>query len=440
MAANARCTRRSARRRAGGPRFVLHDGPPYANGDIHIGHAVNKILKDIVVKSRTLAGFDAPYVPGWDCHGMPIEVQIEKTHGKHLAGRRKRSASRAPTRPSRSRGRRPTSSGWACWATGTIRTRRWPISNEADEIRTLGQLLEKGYRLSRPEAGQLVLRLPAARWPKPRSSTRTAGHRRSTSAFRSTTPIAASSRRRSACRRCPMVRSCAVIWTTTPWTIPANQALNVHPDSRYALVRHARGHLVLAQDLVARVASRATSSKAKSSPPRRARRSSTSASAIRSTIARRRSISATTSRSSRAPASSTASPAYGVDDFLSCRRYGMKDDEILNPVQGNGQFAAESCRSSAANRSGTRIRRSSRSCAKSARCFHAEKITHSYMHCWRHKTPIIYRATTQWFAGMDDVPGYRGVKPAERCATTALRGIERHEFFPALGQIAPLRR
>jgi hypothetical protein len=123
---------RAARR--GAPRFVLHDGPPYANGDIHIGHAVNKILKDIIVKSKTLAGFDAPYVPGWDCHGMPIEVQIEKTHGKHLpTGDTQRLC-----RPSLSHHGLPE------------RGRRDP---------GLGHAIEEGLYLPRPEAGQLVLRL-----------------------------------------------------------------------------------------------------------------------------------------------------------------------------------------------------------------------------------------------------------------------------------------
>src|SRR5206468_3334408 len=108
----------------GRPKFVLHDGPPYANGDIHIGQAVNKILKDVVVKSRNMAGFDAVYVPGWDCHGMPIEVQIEKTYGKNIPVEKTQSL-RGRMRPSRSSGRRRTSSAWASWATGSMPTRPW---------------------------------------------------------------------------------------------------------------------------------------------------------------------------------------------------------------------------------------------------------------------------------------------------------------------------
>ena len=103
------------------PRWVLHDGPPYANGDIHIGHAVNKILKDIVVKSRLMAGFDATYVPGWDCHGMPIEIQIEKKFGKGLPAQEVQ-AKAAPMPPSRSTSSARTSCAWACSANGRTRT------------------------------------------------------------------------------------------------------------------------------------------------------------------------------------------------------------------------------------------------------------------------------------------------------------------------------
>ena len=109
---------------AGRPKWILHDGPPYANNDIHIGHAVNKILKDVVVKSRQMAGYDAHYVPGWDCHGMPIEIQIEKQYGKNLPAREVIAKSRAYAPSSRSSARRRTSSGSACSAHGTARTRR----------------------------------------------------------------------------------------------------------------------------------------------------------------------------------------------------------------------------------------------------------------------------------------------------------------------------
>src|SRR5919107_5743612 len=132
------------RARAGREKFVMHDGPPYANADIHIGTAVNKILKDIVVKSKSLAGFDAPYVPGWDCHGMPIEVQIEKTHGKNIpvqeTQRLARAYAAAQIEIQKAGFKRLGVLGdWA------HPYRTMDFSNEADEIRTLGRILDKGY-------------------------------------------------------------------------------------------------------------------------------------------------------------------------------------------------------------------------------------------------------------------------------------------------------
>src|SRR4029077_1908724 len=129
---------------AGRPTFVLHDGPPYANADIHIGHALNKILKDLVVKSRTMAGFDAPYVPGWDCHGMPIEVQIEKTYGKHLPVEEtlrlcREYATEQIARQKTQFQRLGVLGDWEHPYT------TMDFRNEAEEIRTLGKLLEKGY-------------------------------------------------------------------------------------------------------------------------------------------------------------------------------------------------------------------------------------------------------------------------------------------------------
>ena len=129
---------------AGRPRFVLHDGPPYANADIHIGHALNKILKDLVVKSRTMAGFDAPYVPGWDCHGMPIEVQIEKTHGKHLptADTQRLARAYATEQIARQKAQFQRLGVLGDWDHPYT---TMAYKSEADEIRTLGRILEKGY-------------------------------------------------------------------------------------------------------------------------------------------------------------------------------------------------------------------------------------------------------------------------------------------------------
>src|SRR5579864_3645327 len=205
----------------GRPRFILHDGPPYANGDIHIGHAVNKILKDIIVKSRTLAGFDAPYVPGWDCHGMPIEVQIEKTYGKDLSTAETQRLCRAYAAEQIERQKKDFE------RLGVIADWDHPYTtmdfrNEADEIRALGKVLQNGY---------LYRGLKPVNW-----------------CFDCHSALAEAEVEY---EDRVDVTIYALIWTTTPWTIPANQALNVHPDVAYALVQTPRGHLVLANDLVA---------------------------------------------------------------------------------------------------------------------------------------------------------------------------------------------
>src|SRR5437763_655524 len=227
----------------GRPRFVLHDGPPYANGDIHIGTAFNKILKDIVVKSKTMAGFDAPYVPGWDCHGMPIEVQIEKTHGKHLSTadtlRLCRAYAADQIERQKAQFRRLGVLGdWDHPYTTMAR------STEANEIRTLGALLEKGclYRGLKPvnwcfDCGSALAEAeveyedrkdPAIDvgfpFAEPEKLERAFGVKMGKPGF-------------------------AVIWTTTPWTLPGNQALNVHPELTYDLVDTPKGLLILAADL-----------------------------------------------------------------------------------------------------------------------------------------------------------------------------------------------
>ncbi|HWD37136.1 MAG TPA: class I tRNA ligase family protein, partial [Casimicrobiaceae bacterium] len=223
-----------------------------------------------------------------------------------------------------------------------------------------------------------------------------------------------------------------VIWTTTPWTIPANQALNVHPDVDYSLVQTPRGHLVLAQERVTACLARfGVEGRVVATAHGRALEHI----AFRHPFYDRASpiYLAEFVTLEQGTGIVHSSPAYGIDDFVSCRRYGMRDEEILNPVQGDGRYAA-----SLPFFGGLSIWDANPKIVDRLRdvdaLLHVEKFPHSYMHCWRHKTPIIYRATTQWFAGMDDVPGYRGVKPAEPLRETALRGVENTAFYPAWGK------
>ena len=412
----------------GRPMFVLHDGPPYANGDLHIGHAVNKILKDLVVKSKQLAGFDAPYVPGWDCHGMPIEVQIEKLHGKNLPPEETQALCRAYA------GGQIESQKRDFQRLGVLGDWENPYltmapGNEADEIRTLGKLLEKGY----------VFRgLKPVNWcfdcGSALAEAEVEYEDRKDTAVDVGFPFAEEGKIATAfgLSALPAKPGFIVIWTTTPWTLPANQALNLHPEFSYDLVDTERGMLILASELreacLARYGLAGTTL------------ASCTGAALEK-IAFRHPFYDRASpvylgdyvTLDTGTGIVHSSPAYGVEDFISCRRNGLKDDEILTPVMGDGKYA-----STLPLFGGLMIWKANPLIVEHMRAngtlLAAQRIDHSYMHCWRHKTPVILRATTQWFAGMDAVQGWNGARPVETLRTSALRGIEATQFFPAWGQ------
>jgi isoleucyl-tRNA synthetase len=406
----------------GRPRFVLHDGPPYANGDIHIGTAVNKILKDMVVKSKTLAGFDAPYVPGWDCHGMPIEVQIEKRHGKNLPPGETQRLCRAFATEQIARQKQDFERLGVLgdWENPYL---TMAYRNEADEIRTLGRILAAGY---------LYRGLKPVNWcfdcGSALAEAEVEYEDRTDPAIDVGFPFADSRRVAHAfgLERLDDKPGYAVIWTTTPWTIPANQALNVHPEHAYNLVDTPRGYLVLAADLqdacLARFGLRGATVAS-------ATGAALEGLAFRHPLYDRLAPMYLGEYVTLDTGTGIvhSAPAYGVEDFESCRRYGMRDDEMLNPVQGDGRYAA-----SLPFFGGLSIWDANPKIVAKLReagaLFSEAPYVHSYMHCWRHKTPVILRATTQWFAGMDDVPGFEGRRPAETLRTTALRGVAATQF------------
>ncbi len=417
---------REARR--GRPKFVLHDGPPYANGDIHIGHAVNKILKDIITKSRMMAGLDAVYVPGWDCHGMPIEVQIEKTHGKNIPVAQTQALCRA-------------------YAAGQIESqmrdfkrlgvlgdwdrpyRTMDFASEANEIRALAGLLEKGYiyRGLKPvnwcfDCGS-ALAEAEVEYADRRDPAIDVGF-----GFAEREKLAAAF----GIDRLPQGDGWAVIWTTTPWTIPANQALNMHPEHLYELVSTPRGLLILAAELREACLARFGLS---GEPIASCKGAALERIAFRHPFYERLApvFLGEYVTLEQGTGIVHSAPAYGIEDFQSCKGYGLKDEQILTPVMGDGRYA-----DSLPFFGGLNIWKANpQIVAKmeaSGSLFSSVNHEHSYMHCWRHKTPIIYRATTQWFAGMDDVPGFKGSKPREHLRETALRGVESTRFYPAWGK------
>ncbi|MBU0752065.1 MAG: isoleucine--tRNA ligase [Gammaproteobacteria bacterium] len=413
---------------AGRPRFVLHDGPPYANGDIHIGHAVNKILKDIIVRSKTLAGFDAPYIPGWDCHGLPIEHQIEKTHGKHLPAEQARAHCRTYAQEQIERQKKDFI------RLGVLGDWDRPYKtmeyrNEADEIRALGEMYRRGY---------LFKGLKPVNWCFDCGSALAEAEveyaDKKSPAIDVAFPLDTAERGRLAgafgVDSLPEKSVFAVIWTTTPWTIPGNQALNVHPEFVYELVDTPKGLLILAAELRAVALERFGLPANECRVLGAARGIALDRMAFRHPFYDRASMVFLGEYVTLDTGTGIvhSAPAYGVEDYDSCKRAGMSNDEILTPVQGNGCYAE-----GLPFFGGLHVWKANplivEKLAEVGCLLAGGEIMHSTMHCWRHKTPTIYRATTQWFVGMDRQPN-----EGDTLRTAALAAIEATEFFPAWGK------
>jgi isoleucyl-tRNA synthetase len=416
----------------GRPIWVLHDGPPYANNDIHIGHAVNKVLKDIIVKSKNMAGLDARYVPGWDCHGMPIEVQIEKLHGRNLPAREVIAKSRAYATEQIAKQKKDFMRLGVLGEWDNPYMTMAP-GNEADELRALGRLVESGYvyRGLKPvnwcfDCNSALAEAEVEYADKVDLAVDVGfaflSHQfeKLATAFGVTNQTIASQ------------PGFAVIWTTTPWTLPANQALNLHPEFDYALVDTVRDGkktwLILANDRVeACLKDFGLEGKVIATCKGEALSLMEFAHPFYDRVAPVYLGTYVTLDSGTGLVHS--SPAYGVEDFLSCKQHGMTDTQIINPVTGNGTYA-----STEPLFAGQKIWDANPKIVEHMKekgvLFRVFKYTHSYMHCWRHKTPVIYRASSQWFAGMDLKPKNGGATLRE----TALKGIADTAFYPAWGQ------
>ena len=420
--------------RRGAPLFVLHDGPPYANGKLHIGHAVGKILKDMVVKSRQLAGFDARYVPGWDCHGLPIENQIEKDHGRGLPRDKVQALSRAYATEQVAQQmadfqRLGVLGDWA------HPYRTMDYANEAGEIRVLKRIIERGfvYRGQKPvywcfDCGSSLAEFEIEYADK-KSLTVDVGF------------LSAEPEKLAAAFGVPAFTkdAFAVIWTTTPWTLPANQALNLNPALNYALVDTPRGLLVLAEALIEKCLARYSLT---GQVLAIAKGEKLGGLQFHHPLA---GVAAGYDRLSPIYLADYAtaddgtgivhsSPAYGVEDFNSCLAHGLKTDDILNPVQGDGRYEA-----ALPLFGGLNIWKAQpqivQALADAGRLFASGDMQHSYPHCWRHKTPVIYRAAAQWFVRMDDGEGvFTRDKAPQSLRQTALGAIEQTAFYPENGR------
>jgi isoleucyl-tRNA synthetase len=417
----------------GRPRFVLHDGPPYANGTIHIGHAVNKILKDIIVKARSLDGFDSPYIPGWDCHGLPIELAVEKKHGRpgqKLDVAAFRSACRA-------------------FATEQIAQQREDFKRlgvlgdwdrpymtmspgyEAQQLRAFGRIVRNGhlYKGAKPVHWCLDCRSALAEaeveYEDKTSPAVDVAFRVIDAAelFRRI-GLSGADAPETVARGAPAL----VIWTTTPWTLPANEAVALGPEIAYALVAiPAQGDfaarcLVLAEELLGACAARYGIDAGSMQVLGRFPGAVLDGLRLQHPFLDKQ-VPAILGEHVTLDAGTGAvhtAPAHGQEDFIVGRRYGLP---VENPVGGDGRFVAgtplvEGLRIEEANGRLIDILRE-----RGALVQHAP-YRHSYPHCWRHKTPVIFRATPQWFISMDQ----KGLRQH------ALDDIRKVHWTPAWGE------
>ena len=423
--------------RKGAPLFVLHDGPPYANGKLHIGHAVNKVLKDMIVKSKQLAGFDAQYIPGWDCHGLPIENAIEKLHGRKLSRDDMQAKSRAFATEQIDQ-QREDFKRLGVLGDWERPYRTMDFANEAGEIRAFKRVIERGfvYRGLKPvywcfDCGSSLAEFEIEYADK-KSDTLDV-------AFESGDLDALAKAFDLACLPGHAKSAFVVIWTTTAWTLPANQALNVHPELSYALVETARGLLVLAESLVEKCLERyALQGKVVAITTGAKLGGLNFKHPLYDVHEGYRRLAPVYVADYVSAQDGTgivhSSPAYGVDDFNSCVANGLAYDDILNPVQGNGSYAEDLPLFGGMNiwKACPRI---IEVLGESNRLMATFGITHSYPHCWRHKTPVIYRAAAQWFVRMDEGEGvFTKDKAPMTLRQLALQAINQTQFYPENGK------
>ncbi len=421
----------------GRPQFVLHDGPPYANGAIHLGHAVNKILKDIIVKSKTLAGFDAPYIPGWDCHGLPIEIAIEKKFGK-VGVKLDAAAFRQKCRE---------------YATEQIEVQRRDFKRlgvlgdwerpyrtldfkfEADEIRALAKVVDNGHLLRgvKPvywcfDCGSALAEAEIEYQDKTSPAVDVAYAARNpqqvSRAFSSELPEG--------------VEVAIPIWTTTPWTLPASLAISLGPELDYVLVEGpakgdgTRRWLVLAEALAEKALQRYGVEAV--SILGRAQGEKLEGLLFAHPFYAGRDIPVLLGDHVSAEDGTGAvhtAPGHGQEDFVVGQKYGLVEKYTaaqLNPVDGRGVYLPSTPPAGDVDLTQLHVWKANDALVDVLRGNGAllafAPLKHSYPHCWRHKTPIAFRATPQWFISMEQAHLRRD----------ALAAIETVKWYPEWGQ------
>lgn len=411
--------------RAGREPFILHDGPPYANGNIHIGHAVNKILKDIIIKSQTLSGKDAPYIPGWDCHGLPIELKVEAQVGKVGQEKDGKLVTAADFRKACREYAKEQVEGQRKDFKRLMVLGDWDnpyltmdFKFEADIVRTLGKIIDNGHlhKGFKPvnwcsDCGSALAEAEVEYQDKKSIAIDVKF------AFADSSAILSAFGADAAHADKPVS---IVIWTTTPWTIPANEAVSVHPTLEYSLVllKEQGEILLLAADLVSDAMQRygiadfevlatakgeafgqlAGQEQAPFSVKHPFMPGNEGAADKQVPIITGDHVTADSGTGSVHTA-----PMHGVDDYNVANQFGVKAELML--VDNNGQFistpALDALELSGLSTADKGVFRVLGLLAEKGALLKKEKITHSYPHCWRHKTPIIFRATPQWFISME---------------------------------------
>ncbi|PAV25157.1 isoleucine--tRNA ligase [Tamilnaduibacter salinus] len=410
------------RARAGRERFILHDGPPYANGSIHIGHAVNKILKDMIVKSRGFQGYDAPYVPGWDCHGLPIEHKVEQDIGKagdKVDDKTFRQACRDYA-AKQIDGQREDFKRLGVLGNWDHPYLTMDSQVEADIVRALGRIVDNGHlvRGYRPVywsvVGQSALAEAEVEYHE---KTSTQIDVRFTAVDQEAVLKAFGTQDGEG-------DVSVVIWTTTPWTIPANQAVAVSAELEYALVQLDAGNgpeqLILARELVEEVTERWGVSDYRilanvrgDALEKLALHHPIYDKLVPVVLGEHVSLDAGTGAVHTAP-------DHGMEDFEVGQAYGI---DTLNLVQANGTYTDD-----AGEFAGIHVYKADdpvcEALTREGKLVFSETFQHSYPHCWRTKTPLIYRATPQWFISMD-------AKGLKKGAMDAIPGVR---WVPSWGQ------
>ena len=401
----------------GRPTYILHDGPPYANGNLHIGHAVNKILKDIILKSKTLAGFDTPYVPGWDCHGLPIEAQVEKKVGK-VGQKVDATKFRQLCRE---------------YATGQIENQKkdfirmgvlgdWDdpyltmnFQTEADIVRSLAMIIEKGHlqKGQKPvnwclDCGSSLAEAEVEYEDKTSDSIDVKYEAVDQAAFAEKFGA-------------PGTEDIyIVIWTTTPWTLPASMAVTLHPDFNYLLVKTEKGNLILEETL--HESALARFGLENQGILGHARGSELENLRVKHPFYDRDMpiVLADHVTTDGGTGAVHTAGAHGADDYVVAKKYDL---EIINPLGNDGHFLPDT-----ELVGGQFVYAGNKTVlekiAENGSLLAQENIRHSYPHCWRHKTPIIFRATPQWFISMEK----------QNLRQDALKGIDEVEWIPDWGK------